>query len=408
MLVSLGPWPLGVDNVNSQYSRFFQIPSEGENPSRLAAATDVDLDAEGLPATRREFEQVLVAPGMSGLWSIAGMLLAQDGSVLGQVTLGATPAFVPLVTGLTGNVALAELGGVVYWSDGVVCGAITNGVNSNWGMAVPPSPTLSTTAGTTPAGRYQVSITLEDAAGRESGVSKASLAVLTDGTKDITATLSSIDSSAVYANVYASEVNQKELFWVKRVAVAALPTTITAAQLRTSIRPLRTQHLRGPIPCTSIFTYQSFLMLCRDEVVFRSNGLSPHLFNVREDVFPHPSNVTGGVGVKDGFWTTTSEGLWWWSGEPGTWRNVLKDRRKYAAGVAQVYGGWFPKLQTEELVGIFISEVGPVATLPGGQLVPLTQGRYHSNVEGKRAKIAIYENTIATGAKVRQLAFTLI
>jgi hypothetical protein len=337
------------------------------------------------------------------------MLLAQDGTVFGKVTgLGTTPTLSALTIGVTGTVELTELGGVVYWSDGTQVGTISGGVASNWGMTVPPVPTLTTTTGTTPAGRYQVAITLEDAAGRESGALKAGLITLTTSDKDIVATLSSYDVSATHVNVYASSgENQKEVFWVKRVAVGALPTTITAAQLRTSIRPLRTQHLRGPVPCSRLFTYQSFLMLIKDSVIFRSHGLSPHLFNTKQDVFPHPSNVLGGVGVADGFWTTTSDGLWWWTGEPGNWKNVLKDRRDYASGMARIPGGWIPKLETEELIGIFVSEEGPVAALPGGRTIPLTQNRYHCDVAGKTAHIVVYLNTLSSGAKLRQIAFTL-
>jgi hypothetical protein len=182
-----------------------------------------------------------------------------------------------------------------------------------------------------------------------------------------------------------------------------MPYTILPADYRVSTRPLRTQHIRGPIPGNGLFTYKSFIMTYKDEVIFRSRGLSPHLFHPREDVLVLPSDVYGGGGTDGGFWVATkSHGVWWWTGEPGDWKNEQKDHRKYAQGALVIDGSFIPSLETTGLVVLFVSEDGLMVGLSNGRLVPLMLKRLRLDVTNKSASFIVQE----TGW-IKQVLFSL-
>jgi len=161
--------------------------------------------------------------------------------------------------------------------------------------------------------------------------------------------------------------------------------------------------MRGPIPADGIFSYMGYLFLYVDNVLYRNNGLSPHLFYPRQYVRVYPEPILGGVGLEGGFWVVTAWGTWFVSGDrPENWRDIKKDTRKYAKGGIAVSGRLFPSLQVDALIALFVSEDGLMAGLPDGRMVALTQDRLPLDVTDKRADIVVRE----TGG-FRQVLFSL-
>lgn len=83
MSISLGPWPLGVDNVHAPSHRVFQVPGQGQPPARLRSATNVALDDEGWPSARIGASIIGDLIGNSlRLISVGGVLYVQAGASL--------------------------------------------------------------------------------------------------------------------------------------------------------------------------------------------------------------------------------------------------------------------------------------------------------------------------------------
>lgn len=401
-ITPLSPWLLGQDTFHTEEHEVFQVGKEA--PPRLTAVINADLDDSGKPYQRAGLTSRLDTTAGLAVTNFGSYIYVQDEGTIKKLDPSDWSETSP-VTGLTADavVRFQQHAGQLWWTNGEVCGAITSaGVATHWGMTVPATPTLGTTAGDLPAGRYLVACTLEDANGAESGCGKAALITLADATKDITVDVSSPDSNATHVNIYATSANQGGLFWCKQVTVGSLPTTLSTISVST--RPLLTQHMRGPIPADGIFSYMGFLLLFRDQVLFRNNGLSPHTFYVREHVRAYPDNIVAGAGLETGFWLMTDGGAWWISGEsPATWSDIRKDSRQYAGGSLVIHGGLIPALETQALVALFLSEHGLMVGLPTGQLVALTQDRLHLSVQGYHASFAVRQ--LSTG--VRQILFAL-
>jgi hypothetical protein len=394
--IAFGGWS-GVDNVNSPDARTFQPPGELEKRlAALVAASDVDLDDDGWPASRKALLELIALTDPLRTVFIGGLLLVQDGGKIQRVNLG-TGVLTDLVTGLdnTDPVRFHWHDNQIWWCNREYCGRITaDATTLNWGMAIPPSPTLGTTTGTIPAGIYQVAATYVDSNGVESGGSKAA-AVTLSSAKSITVTLTVNDSEAQYVRLYITDPDapaQDALFWTKTVAVSALPTTITTYQ--GSRTPLKTQHLRGPVPGRGIFSYRNALCTFKDEWVFVQSGLSAHLFATNRDVLRLPFEIKAAQGLETGVWIATNDGMFWMTGDSvPTLRHDQKDGEQYATGSVLWPGYRVPRLQTSGQIALFCNKDGLVAGLPSGQLVPLTRDYYRpGSVAGKRVSIAYAEH----------------
>lgn len=396
-LITIGPWPEGMDTFHSETHQLFQVG--GETLPRLVSAVNVDLDDEGRPKRRAGLtEQISVTAG-KGVFSGAGLLLVQDGGTIKKITLPSTES--TIVSGLDADARIIfhEHAGQIFWSNGIEKGLIDDGINYNWGMTAPPVPTLGTTTGTIPAGRYQVACTLVDSRNRESGTMEAGVITLS-GAGGITVDLSSADSNATHVNVYVSSTDQPQLYWQRKITVGALPTTLStlATDARATERPLRTQFRDEPPLADVIFSYMGYLMVCRGSDLFRSDGVALELFNPQhQDSLP--DDVLGAAGLSSGFWRVTATGAWWTTGIPPNLHTVKVDTHIYAGGQKVIPGGLVPKAQTFDLVALFVSEHGlMVAT--NGQMLRYDPDQHSVDVANAYVTPMIHES-----GGIRQIIF---
>jgi hypothetical protein len=403
--ISIGPFA-GIDNVHAADSSTFQIIGELEKRRMaLVAATDVDLDDDGWPSSRTPTETVLELTTGLGGFSGAGWLLVQEAGTVSMVDT-ATPAKTTAVESLDAAdpVRYHEFDDQVWWCNKESCGRIQrDGTVLNWGMAVPPTPTLGTTAGDLPAGIYQVAATYLDSAGIESGAAKAASIAL-NGSQDITATLTVNDTNAAYVRLYVAELDQKgqgALYWCKTVLASALPTTIS--DTRVSLYPLKTQFMRGPVPGRGIASYKGILITYRDNWLYLSSGISPHLFNVRE-VIRLPRNVQAVAGLDGALWIATEGGIFLVQGDTlANMTMVQMDSEPYAQGCAVVPGYVLPSLQMGGRLALFVNKGGLVVGLPTGQLGLATRRVLTvGSVVGKKASFAYAERD-----DLKQILFSL-
>jgi hypothetical protein len=404
--INIGPFA-GIDNVHKPDTSTFQIIGELEKRRMaLVAATDVDLDDDGWLSSRAPTETVLELTTGLGGFSGAGWLLVQEAGTVSMVDT-VTPAKTAAIEDLdeADPVRFHEFDDQVWWCNKESCGRIQrDGTVLNWGMAVPPTPTLGTTAGDLPAGIYQVAATYLDSAGIESGATHAASIALS-GTQDITVTLTVNDANAVYVRLYVAELDSKgqgALFWAKTVAVGDLPTTITDTAI--SLYSLKTQFMRGPVPGRGIASYKKTLITYRDNWLYLSSGISNHLFNVTREAIRLPRNVQAVAGLDGALWIATEGGMFLVQGDTLANMTIVQmDSEPYAQGCAVVPGYVIPSLQMGGRLGLFVNKGGLVAGMPTGQLGLATRRVLTvGSVVGKKASFAYTEQD-----DLKQILFSL-
>lgn len=393
--IRVGPYPKGVDTFHSADHRLFQIGRrDKKHYERLTAASNLFLDDEGNLRVRPGLTEVLSATAGKTCFSGAGLLLTQDGGTVSSVdpdTGTPTALIANLSTSLV--VMFCEQAGKVFCTNGTVHSLISSaGAASNWGMTVPPAPTLDVTSGDLPAGRYRVSCSLIDASGAMSGAPEAAVQTV-NGSQDITVTLGSVDANATHVRVYASQDNTPDLYFVKQVAEGDLPTTIT--EVDTSWEILPTQFLSGPQGLPSIVgisKWLGYMMIWRGSRVMHSAGNRHHLFDLKTAPWKFPYTVRAVAGAGQVCWVATSRGIFNYIGEPPTGRmSDPLDTRAYAAGSVVVPADKLPFIEATGNVALFASEDGLAVGLPDGQLLHPHEHQTNWDVAGKTASITYLE-----------------
>lgn len=367
---SIGPFS-GVNNVHKPDSGTFQLPGELERRlPALVAATDVDLDDDGWPASRLSTASVQVLINGLGGWEVGNRIFFQDGDSLYEgVTKGAA-----LITGLRRRVSICEHWGLIFVTDGTNHYEIDGSTVRVWGLPVPEIE-LSPAGGSLVPGTYFVQATFIDARGNEGGTSDIASAMLSAST-GILVSVSGQSQECVAANVYVSRRNQKTTSYLVTVALDEFPYTIQHDDV-TAADPPKTLQMTGPInDAAGIFSFRAFMLMWRDGVVFRSEAAEPHLMHGAR-FMQFGSDIRACEGMAGGMWIGTETGLWWVQGEdPSKWVPTRKTLAAVTRGSKQVQGLEIPKLQSDDKVALFVTADGLVAGTSDGRIVPITYGVY--------------------------------
>lgn len=132
----------------------------------LAVGNNVDLDEKG-KLFRRQGTNLITAGSMHSLKAFNNTTLVVNNSALN--TVSAAGLFVALAQGIVGRLAYAEIADDVFWTDGASAGAVSQGVNRPWGIAVPALPAVSVGAGDLRGGTYLYTVVYARRNGMESG-----------------------------------------------------------------------------------------------------------------------------------------------------------------------------------------------------------------------------------------------
>jgi hypothetical protein len=161
--------------------------------------------------------------------------------------------------------------------------------------------------------------------------------------------------------------------------------------------------MTGPVGnVAGVFSFRAFLMLWRDNVVFRSESAEPHLFH-GDNFMQFGATVTACEGVAGGMWIGTEAGLWFVQGDdPDKWIPVRKTFSAVALGSKQIQGSKIPKVQTDERVALFVTASGFVACTADGRDIHLTDGVYKFDAS-QRASIDYNED-----GNLRQILIGLV
>lgn len=370
-LKQLGPWPLGVNNVDPDSNDAFQPATQpGQLPAQLRAAVNLDLDKDGWPRRRvGRTKLATLIDGHSGQ-SVGGLHLVVDNGTLCQALDDGR--LISLMSGVGPRPLRAiESAGMIWWTNGEQCGRLVGGVPVPWGLQTPAQPMASVQAnGPLAAGRYLVTITVETADGLESGAPPAAVVELASAGAIV---LSGLPTDQPWINVYASSLNGRIPYWVRRIPAAA---TFTLDQVDLSTDPCDGIGAYPPPPGQALAEFSGRILIASGPALYWSGPAMPHHFKLATDVQLFGAYIDLLAVVPDGFYVRAgSETVFVSGNDPETWTRRVVDSKPGAEGCSYVLARKLPKLQADGLVPVWVSADGPVVGLPGGRLAPLTEGR---------------------------------
>lgn len=376
----IGPWPLGVNNVDDPKASPFQ--PEGRGAPQLTEARNVDLDREGWPRRRTGRTKRLDLTSAHSLFAAGERLLLVDDGTLYEVARDYS--LTEVATGLGNHpLSYATLGDTIFYANEATTGV----VGSFWGVAMPSSPILSATAGTMQPGRYLVAVTAVRG-GIESGARQPSVGELSE-TGGFTLDVAGIDPDADALNVYCTEPNGQELYWVGEFPPAS-PITLDRTQVSTD--PLTTLGHYPPPTGQHIALFRGRMLVAQGPVLYWSQPLAPHHFRVQTDAQLFADRIVMLAALDEGFFIADPMRTYWVQGaDPHEWRPRLVDTRRVAEGRAlRIPARKLPSLDAQGEVCLWATEDGFVAGLGDGSIRPLTDGRLATDAY-KQAALAYRE-----------------
>ncbi len=382
--------PLGVDNVSDARSEVFQPPMQpGDKPALLREANNVDVDRYG-KLTRRNGRIKLadLTDGHSGT-SNGGMMMLVDGGDLkrghpnGELTT--------LVSGVgSTEISYCEAGGLVFWLNEQHTGCIVDGALAFWGLASPDAPGLAEVGGNLPPGKYMVALTVEARLRPgldwyiESGC-HAQAARITVGENagiQITST-TNIDPRAASINIYCTEPNGRDLFWVDMVDIGA-PLYINAVSKSLDL----CDGLGAYPPPTGqiVREFSGRILVASGSTLYWSEPLAYHRFHLGSDLQTFPSRIVLLEPQIDGFYVACEDSATWFVAgtDPDEWRPIEVANLPTCEGEAiRVEGHKVPWAQTDAEVVAWATKDGWAAGLPGGIVKFPTSGRIAMDTHAK-------------------------
>ena len=363
LIVPLGPWPRGVNNVDDLQSPVFQ-PSEKGPPPQLRTAENVDLDRHGYPRRRQGRTKRLSLTDGRALASFGDTLLLVDGDSLFRVDPNGWSQYL-LTHGLPTDqpVMMAGHGGSVWWACGDVRGSLRQGIPFHWGLPTPAILSATPTAGGLPPGRYLVTMTVERD-GLESGAQQPVLVDLPEG-GGILIEHGLTDGDTLF---YCSDPNGKLPYFAGTSALIDSILTTDPCEFVGCFPPPYGHLLVG---------FGGRLLIAEANLLYWSLPGAYHHWRVGLDLQLFPDRITMLSPLDEGFYIGTEREVFWVQGDdPETWTPRHVDSHPAIEGTSlRLDGRKLPELQYPGVVQVWATTDGLAAGLPDGTVRHLTDGR---------------------------------
>lgn len=320
------------------------------------------------------------------------VLVVKDGQLCNFILPN---SFIVLTT-VYGYVRYAELGGVVYWTDGTQCGSISqDGILHLWGANTPPQiQATSSASGGLLAGTYQVTYTALFETAIETGAPTPVLVNVPDGGGVLVTTPSGFSNFNIYITGPSGE--SRELRYAATLS-GGISAIIGAGHRGKGLESL---FARPPIAGVDIVSYRARLYVASGSVVWFTSERSPHWVFPKSGHFSFDSAVTMLAATDDGIYVATAYATYFLSGtSPVDMRQlfIINCGAVLGSGI-QIPEDWFSRegepsyrrfawLDTSGRVSIglsggmifypygnkYVAEVGPIGTLACGERNGLKQ-----------------------------------
>lgn len=386
-------FPAGVNNRAA-----IENPPRDEDGNVLAArsAVNVDFDASGQARMRRG--RVTRAAGAHhSLHSTGSYLLAMAGADLvayddpgDGLELAQT-----LIAGL-GDRYVSYCGDdySTWWSNGLANGRIDEalGLHPFWPDTPAAVAATVSAAGGLAAGSYEVSVTVLDADGRESGASAPAVVQLAAG-QGISVNLPEPPEGSTRWRVYRSTPDGEQQYRAAELPIAAttveLGTTTLGAALETA--------WLFPMPACQVIRYGHgrILGLQADallwSVPYRAGLMhDDNVLGLRGATLLEPVGE-GGEGA--GWYLADEKRTYWMAGaDPKDWSQVIKVPHAAVPGTSVVVPGDKLGLDTSALCAFWLGRNGTFyAGLPGGTVRPIRASDLALPVDAERGAVGYFE-----------------
>lgn len=376
-MLRMDGWPGGVNNRMRETEQG-AMRDERRVPSSqfLRKALNVDLTAEGHPVRRKGY--ALIEAGFAhSIWSSAALGLicwVLDGELfVGQdVTTAAAVASVNRYSPMS----YTSVNDTIYYSNGQQLGEVYyDGSARNWGVPIPPTPTVSGPSAVAPEGyetARQVTATYVDVFGREGGAAEP-VFVGADGSFQVSMPLPH-PQGVREARIYVSQTNS-EILYHARTVVAVGTVMVHDSDIGRG-RELETLNRRPPVPGQLLCHVNGRVYIARNDYVSFSEALRFDLFRPSQGIYTFPDNVTLLEPSTDGIYVGTSRGVVFIAGpDPYDIRQVHVSPYAPISGTAARVPGEKFGVPVDEVPVWWGKDGVMVVGLPGGQLRQLTHDR---------------------------------
>ena len=271
------------------------VDANGVAPARELRNLDVGLD--GVPTLRAGYERVLAGGDVRAAFYVSGFVVVVDGLAL--VSYNTRTGESSAIGSLTSSAPCsgATLNGQLYLTS-ATDSLRTDGVTLHPWQVQQPGVSIELVSGSLPAGIYKVAATAVGASGEESGALPSIIRVPDNSGLRVSTT------DARPLRLYVSSANGEAMYYQQLLLTSTLVHSVDDASER-----LTTEGLTELVACDSLAAHHGVLIGRKDNCVFFSAPMQPHLMHPVRGFFQYPADVSM-VAVTDGGVYVAADKTW--------------------------------------------------------------------------------------------------
>ncbi|MBF0320693.1 MAG: hypothetical protein HQL01_12915 [Nitrospirae bacterium] len=354
-------------------------------PDRLAIgelqeAVNVDIDNTGQCMRRGGYTLIQGYSGAAhSLFMQDGLYLYRSGTELRRFVPDAGYSVLRNDMGIGLRTWYVMVNGITYYSDGISTGAISNGVNRTWGLAIPANlGILTATTGNLKAGAYTVCQTYLRNDGQESGTSAMYQITVDDNSGIVIPYAASADSSVQKVNIYMTAKNGAVFFRAAQVDNADGSFTYTGDTKEFYIGLSDSIKQSGPpIPASILEQWNGRIYGAFNNILWYTRPFSYELLSLDSNYIAFNSKITLLAATGSGIFVGTAENIYYLQGNPQELMLVrLADYGVVYGTQAKVDASCIGDGSMSGICVFFVSSKGVCAGFDGGQVRNLTHETY--------------------------------
>lgn len=291
------------------------VPPERLQPNELNVGQNIDIDNTFGIRLRKGHTQVK-AGSFHSLWASESQpfgLVVENGNLVILYPDYSTSA--PLATGISdiSPVSYVEVNGVVYYSNGVVSGAVQNNAGRSWGLQPPPTPGANLAIGNLTAASYVFCATYVRNDGQESGNSGYGKIDVPAGATIQFTLFQPSDPTVEAIRVYMTQPNGEVLYRALEVPIGIKQPVYQGQAELLSVR-LKTQNLNAPPAGTILALSAGRILIAQGQYLFYTEPFAYELCELDKNYLVYDSDIQIVAPVNEGVFIATKTGTFFHQG----------------------------------------------------------------------------------------------